>query len=380
MKTKSYTKKINPKPIIIAAVAIVLAVAIGLGTFFTLDYIFVDTPYDSVHMPKHIRVAKYIGAELSASEVQAELDKTKDGVLDLFTKKNKVAKGPIEEGMNVTVSITAKLDGATVKDASYTSYEIADIGNHETSEDKDFFAALEQHVLTKGAFDFDNADFLNAAPNFTYTYPADYKVDKVKGKTVVHEILITAVTVTDAPEYNDELFKSHPDEIIEFLGLHVTFNSVAEFEAYMRHQIELNTLWNNIVEESKVVKYPEKFLTHYEDEYDAYYEGVMASNNITSWDNLYKELGTTKEGYLEKRTEYAEGVVKEELILYEIIQAEVIRMSSKEYKKNGAKIAVENGYDDLKDYENTLGKDLAKRTVHWEMVKEYLLSKATRVA
>lgn len=380
MKTNSKnTPKVNKKAIIIAVVAAVLLIAIVISTCFIVDYALVDTPYDGTKLTKYVKVGKYIGAELSAAEVEDELKETKGGIIKLFTKKIKVTKGPIEEGMNVTVSINARVNGAIDKNASYTTYEIADIGNHETTEDKDFFKALEQHVLTKGSFDFETAGYVSGAPAFTYTYPDNYKVSSVKGKTVEHEILITAVTETDAPEFNDELLKNNPDKIIEFLGLHVTFNTVKEFDDYMRHQIELNTLWNSIVDASEVKSYPEKFIKKYEDEYDAYYEAVMKQNKLESWSALYTKLGTTEEGYVAQRTSYAEGVVKEEMILYHIIQEEVIRMSGAEYKKNGATLAVESGYEDLADYEDTLGKEMAKRTVHWEMVKEYLLSKATRV-
>jgi trigger factor len=376
--TKKATKKptINKKPIIISVIAALLAVIIGIGTFLTLDYIYVDTPYDGISMPKHIQVAKYLGAEISRSKVDEKVAESLDALLDEFTNKIKVEKGTIEEGMNVTVSITARLENAVVNEVSYTSYEIADIGKHQAAKDEEFFKALEEHIMkTVTKFDFEG-DYINAAPAFTYKYPDNYSVTKVKGKEVVHTILITAVTTTDAPEYNDQFFINNKDEIMGFMGLNVEFATKAEFEAYLRKQIELNMLWNNIVEASKVKKYPEKFIEKYEGEFDAYYEMVMQSNGLTRA-QLLSQMGTDEKGYIKERTEYAEKIVKEELILYEIIQAEEIRVSSDEYKSKGATLAKEGDYGDtVKDLENALGEDVAERTIIWEKVKEYILSKA----
>ena len=105
----------------------------------------------------------------------------------------------------------------------------------------------------------------------------------------------------------------------------------------------------------------------------------MITNKNTVY-SIKRKMGTDEKGYIKERTEYAEKIVKEELILYEIIQAEEIRVSSKEYKERGATLAKEGDYGDtVKDLENALSKEVAERTVIWEKVKEYLLSKATWV-
>jgi FKBP-type peptidyl-prolyl cis-trans isomerase (trigger factor) len=217
-------------------------------------------------------------------------------------------------------------------------------------------------------------------PAFSYTYPADYKFDAVKGKTIMHILTISKVTTTDRPALTDDIFKNNVDKISDYIGLEVEFGSVKEFEDYMRQQIEVNLVWNKIVETSKVLKYPEKFIKEQEAHFDSYYENIMAQNNITSWSTLYSQLGTNETGYIAKRTEYAEGVVKEELVLYEIIKSEKIRMSGAEYRARAEVLAREGGYEDVDDYEKALGDELAERTILWEIVKEYLLKKAVRVA
>ena len=62
---KKKVPTLNKKPIIIAAVALLLLTAITLGLIFTLNWYFVDTPYDWVDFDEHIEVPKYMGVELS---------------------------------------------------------------------------------------------------------------------------------------------------------------------------------------------------------------------------------------------------------------------------------------------------------------------------
>ncbi len=384
MATKTILKtekkpKVSEKTVIIIAVSILLLAAIGLGTFFTLDYVFVDTPYDSVYMPDHIQVAKYMGATISYSAVEEKYLDSKDALLDEFTKKVSVNSGELTQGMNVTVGIDAKLNGQTVTAVSYNSYEMADIGNHEASKDKELFEAIEKEILEKiKSFDFSKEHY-DYSVIVSYTYPATYSVEEIRGKTLIHDVYLTGVTTTSVPELNDDFFKNNKAAIIEFLGKNIEFGSAKEFEDYMREEIALNLLWNSIVEQSNVKKFPKKFIKKYEKEFDSYYDEYMEANGMTRAQML-EQMNTDEEGYATQRTSYAEGIVKEELVLYEIIQAEKIRVNKDYYKKTAIKFAKEESYGTtVEDFENAVGKKVAERTVIWEKVKDYLLDNATWV-
>lgn len=379
--TKEKKPKINKKALIISIISGVLAIIIGISAFLVIDYIHVDTPYDSlIKLPKYIEVSTYKKRELSKSEVQSEFDDSKAALIAKFTEKNAVTGDIlIAEKMNVTVKIEAYFEGEKKKNASYDSYEIADIGNHEAAKDKEFFEALEAHILGK-RYVSDSNGYNNKVPDLIYTYPDDASETEVKGKTVTHKIQILSVTETIEPEYNDEFFVMNKDAINEYLGLTMDFKTVEAFETYMREQVQLNVLWNSIVDSSKVKKYPKKYIKKYEEEFDSYYEAYMEANDLTKA-QLLSYLGTDEDGYNEKRTEYAEGIVKEELILYEIVKANKIRLSSDEYKKRATALAKDGGYGETyEDFEDAVGKSVAERTALWEKVKEWLLENAVWVA
>ena len=104
----------------------------------------------------------------------------------------------------------------------------------------------------------------------------------------------------------------------------------------------------------------------------------MSSNQLT-FEQLLTQLGTTESGYLEAKNSYAEGTVKEEMILYEIIQAEKIRLSKSEYNERVAKLASDSGYANVTAFVEDYGKEVAYRSCIWEKVKEMILERAVRV-
>lgn len=373
------------KRVLMCCVAVILLIGIGFGVFFTVDYILVDTPYDSVRLPEHIQVAKYIGAELSQSKVQSEYDKAKNELINSLSYIELINSGKIAEGHNVVISLvaydyTGDVKGDKLSKLSFSDKEIKSIKKYDLNnlpENSELFFPELQNQIIGTSFNFNTEYYENKVPALIYTYPNDYNVTEAKGKKVYHEIEITSVSKTLIPEWNDELFASNTEKIDKFLGLKKGFTTVKAYEDYMYEQIKLNLLWNSIVDGSKVIKYPEKKIKMYTDEFDAYYNAMMEQNELT-FEELLKELGTDQNGYISTRQEYAEGIVKEEMILYEIIQAEKIRISGKEYDEGLIKIAAESG-ETAEQVEENYGKDLAERTVIWEKVKKHILDKAVMV-
>ena len=376
---------VKMKKVLLACVAVLILVGIGFGTFFVIDYILVDTPYDSVSLPKHIQVAKYMGAELSESQINSEYDNAKTELLKALASKEAITSGKIEEGQNVTIMIaaydyTGGMVGQQISSISVSEKEITSVKKYDLNdlpEGEEIFFPEIQNRLIGVDFNFTSEYYNNMAPDLIYTYPADYNITEVKGKTVLHRVYIKSVTKSVYPEWNDAMIASNSDAIDEFLGLKLGLTTVKEYDDYMRQTIRINLLWNNIVNASKVVEYPENMINKYSEEFDDYYNTLMKQNEMT-FDELLKELQTNETGYIQTRLEYAQGIVKEEMVLYEIIQAEKIRLSGDEYEEGLLTLAAENG-STPEAFEESYGKALAKRTVLWEKVKVYLSDNCTIV-
>lgn len=377
---------VNAKKVLLACVAVLVLVGIGFGVFFTVDYILVDTPYDGINIPKYVTLPDYMGMELSEAEINKEYENAKTELLNSLATKEKLDTGKITEGLNVTVMIAAYdyTDGALgsqISDISVSSKEIVSVKKYDLNnlpEGEEIFFPEIQNGLIGVDFNFTTEYYNNMAPDVIYTYPSDYNVTAVQGKTVLHRIYIKSVTKTVIPEWNDALFVNNSDKVDEFLGVKCGFTTVQAYDDYIKESIRINLLWNKIVEGTTVTEYPEKMIKKYSDEFDDYYNNVMEQQQLT-FDKLLEQLGTDQAGYIKTRLEYAQGIVKEEMVLYEIVESEKIRVSGDEYDAGLIKLAAENGVT-VDQFLDNYGKPLAERTILWEKVKTYLYDNCTLVA
>lgn len=379
-------KKSKARLALILCLSILLPIILGFCAYLIVDFALVDTPYDGIRLPKHIQLAKYMGAELSMTKVNEEYEKSKSELLaQMFTEKEPINTGKITEGQNVTITMVAydytnNVLGGKIDGVGMTAHEVPSIKKYDLNnlpKNEDIFFPELQNQLIGVDFNFTSSYITNMAPDLIYTYPEDYNVASVKGKQILHRIYIEGVSTDKVAEWNDALFADNKAKVNEFLGVTLNASTVKDFEDYMMEQIKLNLLWNSIADASKVLEYPEKKIKKYTTEFDDYYNALMDQNN---WEfkDLLSQLGTDENGYINTRNTYAEGIVKEEMMLYEIVKAEKIRVSRSEYKAEMERLAAEAG-SDVKTFEENYGKELSERTVLWEKVKKHLLANAVIV-
>jgi len=358
--------KLNKKMIIMVT-SIVLAVAIVTSALIIgLNYYFVDTPYDGIRFADYIMIPEYFGMELSQKKVEESFEKEKNALLKKLAMYEPLKSGVIKEGHNVTISAEGFLvgaDGSEVKVAKATisEYEITDIGNHVTETGAGFSKEIQDAII---GTNIESVKKVTA----NIEYPDDYAIAELKGQNVKYYVTIKKVTETIMPDYTDAVVKEADSR----------FTGIAQFEDYTYRQIKLNLLWNKIVSDSIVIKYPEKKLKIYRNEFDDYYNTYMEQKKLT-FDKLLSEMGITGAEYESLRTNYAESTVKEEIILYFIVKTEKIRVASSDYKTAYEAIAFDNGYSSVDDMLKDYSEDVIERTVLWEKVKSVILEKAVSV-
>ncbi len=358
--------KLNKKMIIMVT-SIVLAVAIVTSALIIgLNYYFVDTPYDGVRFADYIMVPEYFGMELSQKKVEENFETQKKELLKKLATYEDVKSGLIEEGHNVTISAEGFLvgaDGSEVKvsKATINEYEITDIGNHVTESGAGFSKEIQDAII---GTNIESVKKITA----NIDYPDDYSIAELKGQNVKYYVTVKKVTKTIMPEYTDAVVKAADSR----------FTGIAQFEEYTYRQIKLNLLWNKLISNTIVIKYPEKKLKIYRNEFDDYYNAYMEQKKLT-FEKLLTEMGITGEEYNSLRNEYAESTVKEEIVLYFIAKTEKIRVASSDYKTAYESIAFDNGYSSVDDMLKDYSEDVIERTVIWEKVKSVILEKAVSV-
>ena len=244
---------------------------------------------------------------------------------------------PTEENDYIQLRYVGKMDG-----------EVFDDGSAES-----MFMLLSKD---NGYFEWLNEALYGVLPGETVTatgsLPDDENYGDLAGREVVYDLTVEAI-----------LRHYHFVEITEELLLEKTgCRTEEEYRAQLRAELEEakkeialdsihQTLWDKVLEESTVIKYPQKHVKHYYDSYYGYYEYYAAANNYPVA-TVLAQAGKT----LEDIQAAAEASAKEDLVYYAIVQAEGLEITDEEYAERVGGIA--DGQDmTVEELEETYGKD-----------------------
>ena len=82
------------------------------------------------------------------------------------------------------------------------------------------------------------------------------------------------------------------------------------------------------------------------------------------------------EAFEEAMGTYAYDVVKNSMIIEEIAKMEKIELTSEIYDEKAVEYAKNYGYDDVKEFEETNGKEAIESSILSELVMEYIIDNA----
>ena len=116
-------------------------------------------------------------------------------------------------------------------------------------------------------------------------------------------------------------------------------------------------MWNQIVADTTVKKYPEKQYKYEQEQVTQKYK-KMAKNYNLSWKKFLKNyMGTTESGFKTQAKAYAKTVVKQKLVMYDIAKKENLKVTNKEYKKYLSNLLSNAGFTESsfkKQYNETI--------------------------
>lgn len=207
--------------------------------------------------------------------------------------------------------------------------------------------------------------------SFKATFPDDYDNEDVKGKTVEFEVKLTSIYVP--PVYNEDFVKTYyPD-----------FKSVEEFEKALKDKYILSNIYEYIVSNSDVIKYPKAELK-------------TSKKELKDIEQSFKETyGVELDAYIEAyfdmtRQEYIESNMKSEMIYYAISQRENVKPTAeqllletnslidyyKNYYMENEKLDENSAISKAQAFVNNLGSSYVYENVLFTMIDELLVKKA----
>lgn len=330
----------------------------------------VHTPYDSIaDLGKYVRLAKYetemknsTVKEMMDAEIKSFLRSMADELL-VGDNLNGVANRAVKKGDDVTISTTIRVygengelkdfddlldieEGDTTTTANLSNYTVKDVGNGN------FLPEIENALL--------DDCWTGSHKLVDVQYDDKVQTEVLKNKKVQIEIEIHKVVEVVYPDYCDA-----------FIEAKTAYKTVAEFESELQKELLRASVWSLYIEECAVLKYPSDKITRFQDEFKTYYEATAKDKGMTL-EKYVISLGSNMTTFAEEMQSYAQGTVKEEMILYFIAERENLAFNEEEYKTHAEEMAKEYNCKDVAELEEIYTKELVERMLYWEMVKDFL--------
>jgi len=309
--------------------------------------------YENADLSQYVTLGTYEGlsAELTKVKVtEAQLETEIDNLLSSYGHYEEITNRQVEEGDTVRADYAGYLD------------DVAFDGG--TAKDQEITAASGT-----GYIDGFAEAFIGQMPGvefaFDVTFPDDYGNAEMAGKEVTFVCTVHAIYGEEyiVPELTDDFVKENfgYNNVEEFRILFR--DSVEEKKAYENESAMYSSLWAQILEGSTILAYPDGEVDRLYNESKAMYE-YYAEMYGTDYDTfLANYVGVPDE---QLKTD-AESYVKEDLILYSLIDAIGSELTDTEYTEGREFLAAMYGMS-ADEFENYYGEDAIRATLNWEDV------------
>ena len=310
------------------------------------------------NVDKYITIGEYKGLILDNTvdaitddDVQSQIDQ------ELQDKAEPVSEGA-NEGALVTVNYTGPIDGQRFDGGTANNYDFV-IG------DGQMFTEFEDGVtgMKKGDTKEIQIDF-----------PSDYGDSTLAGKTAVYKVTVQNVRRT--AELTDEWVAKNTD-----------YTTVDEYKEGVRSKLEAdakqsaqevlkNTAWSTVLENSEVKEYPQEDIDGAVSEFKKSME-LYAKQADMTLEEFISSQGISQDDFDEQCQQYAEGKVKQNLIVQGIMDAEGLSLDDKESLQLQEKLVKQMGAGNLAELVGTYGQDYVDESVGLLRVEDFIISNAS---
>ena len=310
------------------------------------------------NVDKYITIGEYKGLILDNTvdaitddDVQLQIDQ------ELQDKAEPVSDGA-NEGDLVTVNYTGTIDGQTFDGGTANNYDFV-IG------DGQMFTEFEDGVtgMKKGDTKEIQIDF-----------PSDYGDSTLAGKTAVYKVTVQNVRRT--AELTDEWVAKNTD-----------YTTVDEYKEGVRSKLEAdakqsaqevlkNTAWSTVLENSEVKEYPQEDIDGAVSEFKKSME-LYAKQADMTLEEFISSQGISQDDFDEQCQQYAEGKVKQNLIVQGIMDAEGLSLDDKESLQLQEELVKQMGAGNLAELVGTYGQDYVDESVGLLRVEDFIISNAS---
>ncbi len=288
-----------------------------------LDYPEFD--FEGTDLTQYVKIGNYRGLTATRENdvlTEEEYENSLKAYLSDYVEYAKITDRAVEAGEEINVDYTGYLDGVafaggTAKGATVTA-----------ADNTGYIAGFATAYIGRMPLE----EF-----SFNVTFPEAYANETLRGREV------TFVTTVNYIEGTEPIY---PELTDAFAQVKLGFGTAAEFSEYFRALLQKqktftvqndlhDDLINQVVENSEVIQWPEDAVLHVYAVSRQYYENYAASYGMDYESFIQAVLQLDDAGMMEE----SRAMVKEELVVYGLMQEMGITLSEEEYQAYLAELA-----------------------------------------
>lgn len=289
-----------------------------------------NEPYGDLDLSEYVKVGEYKGLEyekisvsVSAKEVKEEINKR----CEQKATTEKAETGMVKNGDTINVSFEGKIDGKTFEGGSSDDYAIT----------------IGQTPMIDGFVDGLKGKNVGETVTLDLKFPEDYDNKDVAGKDVTFEVKIKTKDVKIVPDYDLDFVKANSDyDNLKDYEAAVKKDLLASKQQTQETQVKQN-LWQQIVDNSEIIKYPDDKDKKIEEELEALKKDAEA--NGATWEDYLKSIDYTEEEMKKLVVDYIETNTYQEMLIYAIAEKEGVEVTDDEYDKYVEQMLAGSGMD-----------------------------------
>lgn len=310
----------------------------------------------------NITITQYKDVEVDKVEKPGEItdedvDNYIQSVLEANAVSNEITDRAVEQGDTVNIDYVGKIDGQEFEGGSSKGYPLT-IGSGG------FIEGFEDSVVGHSA---------GETYDWSGKFPDDYGNADYAGKDVVFTITVNSITESQVPELDDDFVKTVSEES----------ETVEEYKKEVKKQLEENAqttyedqlgseVWQKVVDNTEVSKYPEDEVEELRDETIDQYKD-MAEQMGVEYEDYLEQNGMTKEDFEKQVEDMSKEHIKQTLIVEAIADEEKIELSDEEYEKQLEEMAKSYGYEDADAIKDAVEEDDLKEVALYNLVVDWLV-------
>ncbi len=316
--------------------------------------------YDYSDLSEYIELGKYKDLKYEKYDTDVTQSEVMEAIyseLDSSAEMKNLKSGTVTEDSIAVIDYDGRYKGQQI-DGAYAEGAEIDMSTN------DYLPDFMEGILGRK---------LGETFTMQVVFPENY-ADEYAGKTIDFTVTIHGIKKKVTPEYTDEYVKNNTE-----------YDNKADYEKAVRKSLEKARkkesaksdrleLFNTILEDSKVIKYPEK---EYQSRYDnivATYKSQAEDNDVSFEKYIDEQLGVTEKEFYEQAESAAKDAVKQELVMHQIARLENIDISKKEYTEYLDNLLEESGYS-KSEYKKQTGMSIEEYAEQNSLFSSFLYEK-----